>query len=50
MIGINSGIVGAAGTAGAAKAAPGAVATAMQHPEKITVGSRVRADFASRAF
>ncbi|SOB58925.1 conserved protein of unknown function [Pseudodesulfovibrio profundus] len=45
VIGINSGIVGAAGTAGAVKAAPGAVAGAMQHPEKIAVGSRVTADF-----
>jgi len=50
VIGINSGIVGAAGTAGTVKAAPGAVAGAMQHPEKIAVGSKVTADFASGYF
>ena len=49
VIGINSGIVGAAGTAGAAKAAPGAVAGAMQYPEKITTGSKAAADFVSSA-
>ena len=31
------------------KAAPGAVAGAMQHPEKIAVGSRVTADFVTGA-
>ena len=50
VIGINSGIVGAAGTAGAVKAAPGAVAGAMQHPEKLAAGSKAFADFASGWF
>ncbi|MBU4557840.1 MAG: RHS repeat-associated core domain-containing protein [Pseudodesulfovibrio sp.] len=46
VIGINSGIVGAAGTA---KAAPAAAAAAMQHPEKLAAGSKAAADFASSA-
>jgi RHS repeat-associated protein len=44
VIGINSGIVGAAG---AAKAAPAAAAAAMQHPDKLAAGSKAAADFAS---
>ena len=46
VIGINSGIVGAAG---AAKAAPAAAAAAMQHPDKLAAGSKAAADFASGA-
>ncbi|WP_419785747.1 hypothetical protein [Pseudodesulfovibrio sp.] len=45
VIGINSGIVGAAG---AAKAAP--AAAAMQHPDKSAAGSKAAADFASGWF
>jgi hypothetical protein len=40
VIGINSGIVGAAG---AAKAAPTAAAAAMQHPDKLAAGSKAAA-------
>ncbi|WFS61831.1 RHS repeat-associated core domain-containing protein [Pseudodesulfovibrio thermohalotolerans] len=47
VIGINSGIVGAAG---AAKAAPAAAAAAMQHPDKLAAGSKAAADFASGYF
>jgi len=47
VIGINSGIVGAAG---AAKAAPAAVAGAMQNPDKLAAGSKSVADFAAGAF
>lgn len=46
VIRINSGIVGAAG---AAKAAPAAVAGAMQHPDKLAGGSKIAGDFASGA-
>jgi len=49
VIGINSGIVGAAATAGAVKAAPGAVAGAMQHPDRLAAGSKVAADFVTGA-
>ncbi|MBG0791889.1 MAG: RHS repeat-associated core domain-containing protein, partial [Desulfovibrionaceae bacterium] len=44
VVGINSGIVGAAG---AAKAAPAAAAAAMQHPDKLAAGSKAAADFAN---
>ena len=44
VIGINSGIVGAAG---AAKAIPAAAVAAMQHPDKLAAGSKAAADFAS---
>jgi hypothetical protein len=46
VIGINSGIVGAAG---AAKAAPAAAAAAMRHPDKLAAGSKSAGDFASGA-
>ena len=47
VIGINAGIVGAAG---AAKVAPAAAAAAMRHPEKLAAGSKAAVDFASGAF
>ena len=50
VIGINSGIVGAAGTAGAIQAAPGAALAAMQSPEKLASGSKAATDFVSGAF
>jgi RHS repeat-associated protein len=47
VIGINSGIVGAAAVV---EAAPGVVAGAMQHPGKLAAGSKSIADFASGWF
>ncbi|WP_247648448.1 RHS repeat-associated core domain-containing protein [Pseudodesulfovibrio sp. zrk46] len=47
VIGINTGIVGAAG---AAKAAPAVAATVMRHPEKLAAGSKIAADFSSGWF
>jgi hypothetical protein len=44
VIGINSGIVGAAGVA---KAAPAVAAGAMRNPDKLAAGSKAAADFAS---
>jgi RHS repeat-associated protein len=47
VIGINAGIVGAAG---AAKAVPAAAAAAMRHPDKLAAGSKAVSDFASGTF
>jgi len=47
VIGINSGIVGAAG---AAKAPPATATAAMQHPDKLATGSQAAVDFANGYF
>jgi hypothetical protein len=47
VIGINSGIVGAAGVV---KATPAAIKGAMRHPDKLAAGSKAAADFAAGTF
>jgi RHS repeat-associated protein len=48
VIGINAGIVGAAGAA--TKVVPVAAAAAMRHPDKLAAGSKAAVDFTSGAF